>query len=392
MQPPRVLAGAGRRSPALQPPGQAQGPAAPRDAAADAATLGGSGLFDAAWYRHSYPDVAQAGLDPLVHFVRHGWQEGRRPNPWFDPAWYRRNNPDLAAAAINPLLHYLHQGDAEGRRPRPHFDPAWYRLSQGLPADAPALAHFLVHRTSGRHAPSAALYAARFLPGYRDDPAAGLDPYRHFLDDCAAAARDPFPDPILLAGTGLLDANHYLVNGSDVHAAQLDPVQHFCRFGWQEHRRPNIYFDTGWYLATNPRVAALGLNPLVHYACEGEAADRRPVPYFDPGWYRATYGIPAGQSALAHFLAHRRSQAFSPTPLFDVAWYVARHAEALGPHRDPFAHFLLAGTQGVIDPSPDFDAAAYRRRHLGRPSRGFRHLMQAEQYNPLIHHLRAEYR
>jgi hypothetical protein len=71
---------------------------------------------------------------------------------------------------------------------------------------------------------------------------------------------------------------------------------------------------------------------------------------------------------------------------------VAQHAEALGPHRDPFAHFLQAGTQGDVDPSPLFDSAEYRRRHLGRLSRGFRNLMHAENDNPLIHHLRSDYR
>ena len=96
--------------------------------------------------------------------------------------------------------------------------------------------------------------------------------------------------------------------------------------------------------------------------------------------------------ALAHFLTHRRSQAFSPTPLFDVAWYVEQHADEVAGNRDPFAHFLQAGTYRDIDPSPSFSAAEYRRRHLGRPSRQFRQLMHPDRDNPLVHHLRAEYR
>jgi hypothetical protein len=361
-----------------------------QDQSDEAAELDTSGLFDPAWYLGVYPDVGQAELDPLVHFVRHGWQEGRKPNPYFDPAWYLTANPDVVEAAVNPLLHYLRHGDLEGRRPIAHFDPDWYRAAHDLAPDRLALRHFLPRRGTGRFAPCAALYAVPFLPPWRDRAARGEDPFRIYLDDMAHTGQGGFPDLPLLQASGLVDANYYLVNGSDVHEAQLDPVLHFCRFGWQEKRKPNIYFDTGWYLATNPRVVRLGLNPLVHYVCEGEAANRRPVPYFDPEWYRATYGIPPDQGALAHYLAHRRSQAFSPTPLFDVAWYVATHA--LGPHRDPFAHFLQAGTQGDVDPSPQFDAAEYRRGHLGRPSRGFRNLVHAESDNPLIHHLRTEYR
>jgi hypothetical protein len=362
-----------------------------QDLAAQAAELSTSGLFDAAWYLHAYPDVGQAGLDPLAHFVWYGWQERRKPNPYFDPDWYLTSYPDVVAAAMNPLLHYLRHGDLEGRRPVPHFEPDWYRTAHGLAPDRLALRHFLPRRSTGRFAPCATLYAVPFLPPWSGCAKRNEDPFGAYLEDMARSKQDAFPDRALVAASGLVDANYYLINGSDVHEAALDPVLHFCRFGWKEKRKPNIYFDTGWYLATNPRVALLGLNPLVHYVCEGEAANRRPVPYFDPGWYRAAYGIPPDQGALAHYLAHRRSQAFSPTPLFDVAWYVARHAEALGLHRDPFAQFLQAGTRGDVDPSPGFNAAEYRRRHLGRPSRGFRNLMHAEIDNPLIHHLRSEY-
>jgi glycosyltransferase involved in cell wall biosynthesis len=36
-------------------------------------------LFDKVWYLHEYPDVAQAKIDPLTHFVLHGFEEGRKP-------------------------------------------------------------------------------------------------------------------------------------------------------------------------------------------------------------------------------------------------------------------------------------------------------------------------
>ncbi|MFM0017752.1 glycosyltransferase family protein [Paraburkholderia azotifigens] len=36
-------------------------------------------LFDADFYLSRYPDIAAAGVDPLVHYLEHGWQEGRYP-------------------------------------------------------------------------------------------------------------------------------------------------------------------------------------------------------------------------------------------------------------------------------------------------------------------------
>lgn len=40
-----------------------------------------------------------------------------RVNPLFDRDWYRRQNPDVRASGMNPLLHYLKHGRAEGRKP-----------------------------------------------------------------------------------------------------------------------------------------------------------------------------------------------------------------------------------------------------------------------------------
>lgn len=365
-------------------------PPPPSDVAEEdeVAELERSGLFTADWYRERNPDVIEAELDPLLHFVRFGAAEGRWPNPWFDPAWYRANYPDVVAAELNPLLHYLRHGDEEGRQPSPHFAPNWYRAAHRLPKNMPALRHFLDTRLTGRFAPCAALYAVPGLPRYREDPAAGVDPFRHYLDD---KEHEVLPDEALIADSGLVDANYYLLNGSDVHEAHLDPVLHFCRYGWREGRKPNLYFDTAWYCATNPRIERLKLNPLVHYLRDGETAGRRPVPYFDPAWYRETYGVPASQSALAHFLQHRRHQRVSPTPLFDVAWYVSRHGEEIGPNRDPFMHYLHAGTYADIDPSPAFSAADYRQTHLGRRSRSFGQLATPEKDNALVRFLIDSY-
>ena len=157
---------------------------------------------------------------------------------------------------------------------------------------------------------------------------------------------------------------------------ELDPADHFCRYGWREGRKPNIYFDTQWYLQTNPGVARLRINPLVHYViCEAR--------WKDVGRYRISTRcgtarpttIPAGQFALAHFLTHRRSQKYSPTPMFDVAWYVA----AASPRNwEPIAIRSRTSSRrapiGISIRQRRFNAADYRKRHIGRPSRQFRHL------------------
>jgi hypothetical protein len=352
-----------------------------------------SGLFDARWYLACNIDVAAAKLDPVDHFCKYGWREERAPNTWFDPGWYLAQNTDVAAHGLNPLLHYASHGEQEGRRPSPYFDPTWYRSAHGLPADTSPLRHYLTHRAERNLAPCAMLYAVPYLPQYAERNV-WADPYRGYLDDAVRAGRAQSPDEALIAHSNLLDPNYYFINSGDVRQSGLEPVEHFCRYGWQENRKPNLHFNPSWYAETNPSVARLGINPLVHYICEGEAQGRRPVIYFDPAWYAAEYRealMATGLRPLAHYLAHRRSQAFSPNDHFNVEWYVARHGAEIGPNREPFVHYLQAGTTSNIDPSPDFDVVRYRRDHLGRLTRAFRHRLDPERDNPLLHFLRARY-
>lgn len=76
-----------------------------------------SGFFDEAWYLAEYPDVAEAGIDAVAHYLRYGAAEGRDPSPQFDTAFYLATNPDVADAEINPLVHYARFGREEGRQP-----------------------------------------------------------------------------------------------------------------------------------------------------------------------------------------------------------------------------------------------------------------------------------
>jgi glycosyltransferase involved in cell wall biosynthesis len=78
-----------------------------------------SGLFDQEWYLTRNPDVAQAGVDPMEHYLLSGGFEGRDPSSLFDSKWYLTQNPDVAKAGMNPLIHYLGWGKAQGRLLRP---------------------------------------------------------------------------------------------------------------------------------------------------------------------------------------------------------------------------------------------------------------------------------
>lgn len=82
--------------------------------------IASSRFFDARFYRQQYPELAlRSDHEALQHFVSRGAMRGLRASAGFDTAWYLRQNPDVAQAGINPLLHYLRFGAEEGRSPYP---------------------------------------------------------------------------------------------------------------------------------------------------------------------------------------------------------------------------------------------------------------------------------
>ena len=66
------------------------------------------------WYRDRYPEVAASRI-ALSDYLSGGARRGRDPHPDFDTSWYMVNNPDVVAAQVNPLVHYLTHGLDEGR-------------------------------------------------------------------------------------------------------------------------------------------------------------------------------------------------------------------------------------------------------------------------------------
>lgn len=76
-----------------------------------------SGLFDEDFYCLQYPDIREADVNPLWHFVSIGWKEGRNPSEKFDTKFYLKNYQDVKDADINPFCHYVKFGMKEKRLP-----------------------------------------------------------------------------------------------------------------------------------------------------------------------------------------------------------------------------------------------------------------------------------
>lgn len=70
-------------------------------------------LFDDEFYLAKYPKVASSGMDPLLHYIFFGFDEGKKPNNTFDGVFYKNHYSDVD---INPLIHYALYGIKENRQ------------------------------------------------------------------------------------------------------------------------------------------------------------------------------------------------------------------------------------------------------------------------------------
>lgn len=91
-------------------------PSGSKEREEDIVALLSSPYFDGEWYLATYPDVAEAGVRAVEHYLDYGASEGRDPSQRFSTRGYLENNPDVAASGGNALLHYVRYGASEQRR------------------------------------------------------------------------------------------------------------------------------------------------------------------------------------------------------------------------------------------------------------------------------------
>ncbi len=179
-----------------------------------------TGLFDAAWYLEANPDVSKAGVDPLDHYLRHGANEGRRPNRYFIPEWYRLQCPHLAELNIEPLSHYVREGAGRGLSPHPEVLPAELLWRHPEARSYPTVLHFLL----AEGLPSNRAPSAEAGPGEPARPSEKAAPAAAGRRVCAFSHFDA-------AGRILGYVRHYLDalarHGFEIHfistAPRLDP-------------------------------------------------------------------------------------------------------------------------------------------------------------------------
>ena len=170
--------------------------------------------FDESYYREQYPDVEESKYEPIEHYFRFGWREGRNPSAEFVTNYYLEAYPDVILSGKNPFIHYLQNGEAEGR--------------QALP--------------NTKEASSSAF-----------DVVAYTVVSLHF------------------------DTKFYLSEYPDIRESNLDPVEHYLVAGWHENRNPHPDFSTELYVQNNPEILESQINPFYHAIIHGKIGKNKPT-------------------------------------------------------------------------------------------------------------------
>ena len=167
-----------------------------------------SGLFDERYYLKTYKDVRALDVDPLSHFIKYGWREGRNPSAEFDTTYYLTEYEDVKSLNINPLLHYIKYGQKEGKLPKPQND----------------------QEESARIVKASGLFDEEYyLDTYVDVKMIGMDPVKHYLEFGWKEGRNPSAE---------FDTQFYLSEYKDVKEAGINPLLHYIKSGKEEGRAP----------------------------------------------------------------------------------------------------------------------------------------------------------
>ena len=74
-------------------------------------------LFDRKFYKENNEELYDTKTGVFRHFLKHGWSEHKDPSSRFSFSYYLKSYPDVANLGIDPLLHYIKYGRKEGRLP-----------------------------------------------------------------------------------------------------------------------------------------------------------------------------------------------------------------------------------------------------------------------------------
>lgn len=217
--------------------------------------------FEPAYYLTMYPDIAESGTDPLLHFVKVGQFEGRCPSMLrarteveiirrsgqFDSYAYEmsRLNSGLthpSGGLESDILEYVVYGALRGQLPKSDFEHDFFKL-------------YYEYLIGGRLSPFA------FYCRYAGTPWCVPNPF-YLAEEAELVAASPFFDREWYRKTYLADR------------PSVDEVVHYCTEGFAVGADPSADFRSAYYLRKYHDILDAQITPLGHYTRHGQSEGR----------------------------------------------------------------------------------------------------------------------
>ncbi|MCD8215151.1 MAG: glycosyltransferase [Clostridiales bacterium] len=211
-----------------------------------------SRLFDEDYYRAQFQTQPEG--DIIEYYFLNGINENKNPGPDFDNNFYLEKYPDVKEAGINPLYHYILFGKAEGRLP---VNPADNTENDTL--------YDMWVKNRLRDFRQKLTDIKDIVTIIRS----GMFEGQFYLDnnkDVERKLKAKFGWKLRLSGNPLLRS---------VGRVLTTPVIHYVFKGMYEDRRPCYEFSPSYYMNTNPDLLDnMRINPFIHYIKHGKAEGR----------------------------------------------------------------------------------------------------------------------
>jgi len=252
------------------------------------------GILDPEWYLHRNPDVADAGVDPAIHYLAEGWREGRLPSPWFHADTYALLEPGFRAQHPDPVRHFLNVGMQrpsthrgilgmatrwkqmeKGDVPHRIFDADWHLARYPEIADGPypPLTHYVLHGWAEHRTP-----ALHFDKWVYHAICRSFDPFRHnpVLHYLLIGQYDPVVEKAVrtltssqaeaeaLVAGGWFEPEAYARRYADTRLLRRPGLDHFMSIGWRYGRSPFTGYDPDAFARQFPGFIPGQQNPLRH--------------------------------------------------------------------------------------------------------------------------------
>ncbi|MDF1769362.1 glycoside hydrolase family 99-like domain-containing protein [Maricaulis sp.] len=232
--------------------------------------------FDADFYKDQAGHLFSKDETAIGHFLVRGWHQGFDPSPDFSVDAYLSSNRDVAELHINPFLHYLEIGSDEGREPEPS-SRAIPRGAGNQDADKSADAHQGASGAAGSAAGPDQIFRGELHAYLKSvvEPQFDADFYIATYGATIPAAADPLDDYLIRGWKVACDpcpgfsVEGYLLDSPDIRDAGIEPFSHYLNQGKHEGR-----------IAKPSRAIQARSDAAAIF--EGHKASTEPGPDFEP--------------------------------------------------------------------------------------------------------------